>query len=81
MRLSQEKVIVKCLYSFDAVFAITIQADCRESIKSDYIMLHNIEVFLFPININSAEKNCETDIVLTEKLLWVLFLKSVFNII
>lgn len=47
-------------------------------------MLHNTERFLFPVNTNSEEEKkncCETDIVLTERRLVVLFLKAVFNII
>lgn len=62
-----------CLHSCDAIYAITMKADRQESIKSDDFTLHNIEVLLLPININSAGKSCETDIVLTEKLLLVLF--------
>lgn len=40
----------------DAIYMLTIKENCQESIKSDDFMLHNIEVLLFPININSVKK-------------------------
>lgn len=54
--LTKKKQLFKGLYSCDAICMPTIKENCRESIKSDDFMLHNIEVLLFPININSVKK-------------------------
>lgn len=53
---TKEKQLFKWLYSCDAIYTLPIKENCRESIKSDDFMLHNIEVLLFPININSVKK-------------------------
>lgn len=53
---TKKKQLFKWLYSCDAIYMLTIKENCQESIKSDDFMLHNIEVLLFPININSVKK-------------------------
>lgn len=53
---TKKKQLFKWLYSYDAIYTLTIEENRQESIKSDDFMLHNIEVLLFPININSVKK-------------------------